>query len=472
MPPSYPNLHLQPVDYRATDGRSVPAERGTLSVPARRDAAGGARFDLAFVRLPAVPSARSGVPVVFLTGGPGLSAIRAGRGRLFGWFDALRIVGDVILLDQRGSGESAPALRCGSPGRVPLDRFVTREDQLAGAVESMRRCVAELAHCGIDIGGLNTVESADDVADLVRALDYPRANLLGWSYGTHLAMSVIKRHESVVARAVFAGPEGPDHTYKLPARVHRQFDTIDEMVRRDPGLRGRVPQTRDALERVLRRVEREPARVRLPADVGDARDAVIGRFDLEWMMAEALADTRFLRRMPAVLARMAHGDFGDVAEDRVLRGAFEGLRTALTNSPLRTCMDCASGATPQRWERIQREAREFPLGRTIDWPLPEIGDALGNPDLGDAFRAAPRSDVPVLFVTGMLDCRTPLENALDLMPGFVNAQSVIAEDAGHGDLLLPPGVQRAIQNFLRDGAAKTERVRADKPFVFERPPSA
>ncbi len=472
MPASNPNLRLQPVDFRATDGRSIPAERGTLSVPVRRDTPGGGRFELAFVRLPAVSSAGSGVPVVFLTGGPGLSAIQTGRGRLFGWFDALRTVGDVILLDQRGSGESSPALRCGSPRRVPLDRFVMRDDQLAGALESTRRCVAELAHRGIDTGGLNTVENADDVADLVRALGHPRANLLGWSYGTHLAMSVIKRHESVVARAVFAGPEGPDHTYKLPSRVHRQFDTIDAMIASDPELRAQVPKTRDALEDALRRVEREPARVRLPAAVDDTHEVAIGCFDLEWMIAESLADTRFLGRMPAVLARMARGDFGDIAGDRALLGAFHELRTTLFDSPVRYCMDCASGATAERWERIQREAREFPLGRTIDWPFPEIGDALGNPDLGDVFRAAPRSDVPVLFVTGTLDCRTPLENAQDLTPGFAHAQSVIAEHAGHGDLLLPPGVQRAIQNFLRDGEAGTGRVRADEPFVFDKPRSA
>jgi pimeloyl-ACP methyl ester carboxylesterase/predicted DCC family thiol-disulfide oxidoreductase YuxK len=462
-------LDLHPAPYRARDGRAADgAERGTLSVPMNRSRPEGPRVELAFVRLPH-QSARPGTPIVFLTGGPGLSAIRAGTGRLFGWFEELRTQGDVILLDQRGCGESKPSLDCADGVRFPSDRTLTAEEFLQGATAALRRCAQRLSQAGIDLAAFNTNESADDVAALIGALygQQARAGLLGWSYGTHLAMAVLKRHEPIVARVVLAGPEGPDQTYKLPSRIQRQLEALSARVRSDPAWRDRLPDLVAAMRQVLERVAREPVRVRTTTP-GGAADLVVGRFEVEWIVAESLADPRFLRRLPVWLSRMARGDFSAVVREPLLRGPYEELRTGLGDSALRYCMDCASGASAARRERIEQEARGALLGRTIDFPFPEVCEAVGSPDLGDDFRAAPRSPVPVLFVTGTLDCRTPAENVAELAPGLPNHRHLVVEDAGHADLLLPAGVQRAVARFLEDGVVENERVRADEPFAFER----
>jgi len=460
MASNAPTLHIRPTEYRARDGRVIAADGGTLSVPMRRASPDAGRVELAFVRLSAADPGRTGTPLVFLTGGPGLSAIGAGRGRLFDLFDALRSTGDVILLDQRGCGESTPSLACETPLRIPLDRAVTREAFTAAAVDAMRAHAARLAEGGIDVAAFNANESADDVADLVAALGYERTAVLGWSYGSHLAMAVIRRHELLVSRAVFAGPEGPDQTWKLPARVHRQIDRLSERAGIDVAAMMRA---------ALDRVADGPVRVPWPGGDGAALEAAIGRFDLEWLFAEALADTRALKRLPAVLPRLAAGDFGMLAADPVLRAMIEELRGGLFRSPVRFCGDCASGASTRRLMRIERQARTALLGRTLDWPFPDICAAFGPLDLGDAFRAPLRSNLPVLFVTGTLDCRTPAENADDLAPGFPNAQRLLVEDAGHGDLLLPRAVHRALVDFFRTGSVATHRVAADTPFVPDTP---
>jgi pimeloyl-ACP methyl ester carboxylesterase/predicted DCC family thiol-disulfide oxidoreductase YuxK len=510
MNPGTPvHLDIQPVPFQARDGRTIgAAERGTLTVPMNRARPDGARVELAFVRLPCTEFG-PGTPVVFLTGGPGLSAIQAGTGRLFDWFDRLRAAGDVILLDQRGCGDSRP-----SPGGLeapplPSDRALSRGEFTRETVAAMRRRAEQLARDGIDLAAFNTNESADDVADLVRALygaateeaasmggaepadpgaasaggiepgaprrldaggggsmtGPARANavkvaLLGWSYGTHLAMAVLRRHESLVARAVLAGPEGPDHTYKLPSRIQRHLEDLAARLRDDPRWRPYLPDLVGTLRGVLERLDREPAR---------AGDLVVTRLDLEWMIAGGLADPRFLRRLPRWVLRMARGDFSDVARDSLLRDAYNELRAGAGTPPLRACVDCASGATAARLERIEREARETLLGRTIDFPFPDICDAVGNPDPGDEFRGPLRVQVPVMFVTGTLDCRTPADNVADLAPGFAHHVHVVAEDTGHGDLLLPRAVQRTITAFLTRGAVEARRVRADEPFEFARP---
>ena len=99
-------------------------------------------------------------------------------------------------------------------------------------------------------------------------------------------------------------------------------------------------------------------------------------------------------------------------------------------------MDCASGASDERRARFAREGRDFPLGALSDFPYPGICEAWGCPDLGPAFRAPIQSEVPVLFISGELDGRTPAANVEEIRPGFPNSQHVLIENTAHGDHLL------------------------------------
>jgi len=64
-----------------------------------------------------------------------------------------------------------------------------------------------------------------DVDALREALRYEQVNLYGASYGSHLALATIKRHEAHIARAVIALVEGPDHTLKLRAMSRSTWNT-------------------------------------------------------------------------------------------------------------------------------------------------------------------------------------------------------------------------------------------------------
>ncbi|HKW14279.1 MAG TPA: alpha/beta hydrolase [Candidatus Krumholzibacteria bacterium] len=455
MQPDSHRISLAPETFRG-----VPAERGIVRVPVRHAAPDGPSLELRFVRLAGAPG---GVPLVFLTGGPGLSGIRSGEGRLFPMFDALRGSGDVILLDQRACVAGEMVASSPAP-KLPWREVVSRDRYLLHIRRSIRHGAEILAERGIPTDVLNTNESADDVALLMRALygDDAVASLLGWSYGSHLAMAILKRHEAMVARAVLAAPEGPDHTFKRPIRIQGHLERLARRASMD--LAG-------MMSRALDRLEREPATVFMPGDDENAHaehaNYVLGRFDLEWMFAEGIADTRVMRRLPAVLTRMERGEFQVIGSERLLRTAWKTLRNELPFGVVRYAMDCASGATAARLALIEREARETLLGNTVDFPLPQICDALGCPDLGDEFRSSPRSKAPTLFITGTLDCRTPAQNVADLAPGLPNHAHVVVEDAGHGDLLLGAAVQSAIVRFIAGETPGSTHLPAGEPFAFE-----
>ncbi len=438
----------------------VPAERGTLRVPIRHAEPGGVALELRFVRLAGAPD---GVPLVFLTGGPGLSGIRAGAGRLFPMFDALRAHGDVILFDQRVcvAGEMVTS---DHGVYISYNGLRTRDDCLGEIRKSVRRGAKQLVERGIPVDALNSNESADDVAMLARELYGSRARmtLLGWSYGSHLAMAVMKRHDAIVTRAVLAAPEGPDHTYKRPRAIQEHLERLATRSGKD--LVG-------MLSRALDRLDGDPPQIYLMSDdphvLAEPLIVRLGRFDLEWIASEGLADTRVMQILPDALERMSRGDFQIIGENRLLRGALHALHVEVPLGVARYAMDCASGATAERRALIEREAGATLLGNTIDFPTPDVCDAVGCPDLGDEFRSPPRSETPTLFITGTLDCRTPAENVAELVPGLPNHEHLVVEDAGHGDLLLAGGVQRAIKAFVREQRLESSTIAADVPLQFD-----
>ena len=94
----------------------------------------------------------------------------------------------------------------------------------------------------------------------------------------------------------------------------------------------------------------------------------------------------------------------------------------------------------------------------MNFPVPEICQAWNVPDLGDGFRAPLTSDVPVLFVSGSIDGRTPPSNAAEVAAGFSNARQLLVERAGHDELATDPRIVDAILRFLRGEANVPDRI--------------
>ena len=279
-------LDLKPYEFRAGGGGKAQAEWGRVRVPENRGRADGPSIILSFVRFKST-SPNPGPPIFFLPGGPGNSSIEAGRmPERFPLFMKAREYGDVILLDQRGTGESQPRLDCDEQIGFPADRPVTRASYLKLYRAAARRCAEAWRRKGVDLSAYNTDSSADDLDDVRRVLGAGKMVLWGLSYGTHWALATIRRHPGRVDRAIMAGVEGQDHTLKLPGTYRAHLKQLAALVRRDPAAGAQVPDLEAMLESVVKRLDREPRRILVPdGDSGRTRPVLLNGTLLNWVLS-------------------------------------------------------------------------------------------------------------------------------------------------------------------------------------------
>jgi pimeloyl-ACP methyl ester carboxylesterase/predicted enzyme related to lactoylglutathione lyase len=455
-------LTLEPTVLTAEDGTRIDAELGRLAVPENRGKPAGRSVELAFVRLKST-ARKPGPPIVYLAGGPGGSGIAATRGSRLPLFLALRELGDVIALDQRGTGMSRPELTCSGSWSSPLDRPSDPEQILTQAEERSWTCNRTLRAAGIDLSSYNTNESADDLEDLRQALGVPKISLLGISYGTHLALAMIRRHESSLQSVVLAGVEGPDQMLRLPSTLEKQLENVSDLVRSDSEVGAAVPSLPAALKKLFARLEDQPATVEVDVPLANRKAQVtVGKFDLQWMTVQSLGSREGLKKLPRKILAMEKGDFRSLGEFAV------AARRGWLGSAIPYVVQCASGASPERLERIKREEPQTLLGGAIDFPFPTICEVWGVPDLGAAFRAPVHSSVPALFISGSLDTRTPEGDAEEVRRHFSRGIHLTIDGACHGDdlLLSSPEIGRLIVKFLAGETVTDTRI-ALAPLKFE-----
>ena len=442
-----PGLRFEPHVIRGFDGVERQAELARLSVRARRAPPAGDTIDLAVVRLKSTATS-AGDPIVFLMGGPGIPASVMAQVPIYAQlFDRLRAVADVILLDQRGTGLSRPALDC--PVReAPLGAgaFENQSALLAEMLTEIRPCVATWRAKAVDPAAYTSGENAADVADLRGALGANRVNLLAFSYGTEVALTVMRRHGAGVARAVLAGVRGPDHALKLPSVLDLKVRQLAQMASESPGLTAVLRDGSELVTRLERVLKAAQTPFRVPVTNRQTQERVelrVGREGLQTVLIQTIDSPRF----PALVVTLDQGD------TRVLSRVLEPLYNSFSrggSSLMARAINCAMGASPARVTRAKAEAEWAVLGLPFD-------DVMISADYCQAVGAAQpdavswrpfASDVPTLFLSGRLDSNTPPSQAEEVRYGFSRGVHLVVENAGHETLPLA-AVQDTVVDFFR-----------------------
>lgn len=275
---------------------------GMLSVPEDHDRPDGRRIELAAALVQDPTRRPSTAPLLLLGGGPGVPLFPTAAAVLADADLAATLLAsqDLVLVEQRGVGESVPSLVCPDP-----------IDDLASA----QRCIEANEAAGVDLRQYTTLASTADMELLRRALRIRQWNVLGFSYGTKLMLSMLREHPGTIRSLVLDGVDTPNNSFLTadPPKLTQVLDTIFAGCESRPDCRAAFPALRSRFAASLAEA------ARAPIVIGENRidDAgLIGELTAFQVNPERIA------YLPAVMDGLARRDpvllqalFGGVAEE-------------------------------------------------------------------------------------------------------------------------------------------------------------
>jgi pimeloyl-ACP methyl ester carboxylesterase len=407
---------------------------GILSVPEDRTNALSRSIDLAVLILPSL-SEIPAEPVVFLQGGPGGASLAT----LPWWLESpLRDHHDIILIDQRGTGYSRPSLSCPE---------LTQTDD---AVAAMRACRMRLERTGINLSAYNSRENARDIQDLRAALGLEAVNLLGVSYGSRLALTILRDNpegiRSVILDSVY--PPQVERMVGLGPNFLRVLSEVFRSCRAQPECAAQYPE----LERNFYAAIAELNDAPLPSPLLPIDGSL-----LLTIFFQAMYQTQIGPYLPYSMQRFSEGDYlttlallagieaealGDIqltiaAFLRLFSESFRFLFANVQSEGAYFSTECQEDILFQTPEAIRRKSGGLPevLQGFVDDSASDLfavcttwGVARGDMTESQAVS----SDIPTLLLAGTFDPITPPVWAELAARTLTNSTLVVLPGVAHG----------------------------------------
>lgn len=249
---------------------------GTVDVPENHDNPEGARIAIEFAVLRARSAAPFPDPVVYLHGGPGAGTLSS-LTLVEMLFDEHRRTRDIVTFDQRAAGLTARGLRCVESLSDSAGLLLADPDPDAdpngpdmATVNLTQACVDEFEADGVNLAAYNTIMNAHDVRAVVQGLGYDSYNIYGISYGTRLALEVMRTVPDGV-RSVVLDSVAPSTVRVYDALYGPHQDTLDAIVAQcaeDAGCAAAFPDFRQQIIDVAAALRTDPIPAgRGPVDV-------------------------------------------------------------------------------------------------------------------------------------------------------------------------------------------------------------
>lgn len=358
-------------------------------------------------------------PIVPLLGGPGEDAI-SNAAFYAERLDALREHRDLLLVDQRGTGKSAP-LHCNlyspaHPGRSLTDVFPK---------DTAARCAEVLSHRA-DLTQYGYSRFVDDLERVRQALGYDSLNIIAGSYGTRAAQVYMRAHPTSV-RTAFLGSVVPiDIAQPLPMAqtAQRAFEQLFQACDDDPDCHAGFPKFRFEFEDIEQRL-RGSLEVNLP-NHGGKTPISAGRV-VEWMRS-LLYRPKSAAAIPWFVHQAYLGNWDPIVaailsqSRNVDEELSVGLFFAITCNEDIPFLDERAVAENTRGTYLGDYRVRQQQAACRSWP---------RSALPPGYREPVQSSIPTLFVSGDADGGTPITFMEHAAPLFSESASVVAKGQGH-----------------------------------------
>ncbi len=417
-----------------------PVKCGFVLVPEDRSQADSPTIKLPVAVFTSQSPNRQPDPIIYLAGGPGgntMDSVPDWYQTFAGFIQSDR---DFILFDQRGVGLAQPSLDCPEYYQMELQQLpLNPTDAEASKLynEALTTCYQRLVKSGIDMNAYNSAANAADVADLVKALGYDRVNLLGISYGTRLALTIMRDYPESV-RSVILDSVIPPNVNGVTGDIYardRVFETLFNNCASDAACNKAYPNLKDTLLNTARKLDQTPVmlHVTIPPET-TAREALLNGESFVGLVYQLFYISPIIPQIPQIIADGSRGNFdylsfiaGYLLEDSLSEGVFYEY-------------NCQEDYAFTNLDAIKAEAQKYPtLGEYLTSKNFVVeGDAFslcktyftGKPD--PSVEQPVTSDIPTLVMSAEYDPVTPPIYGEEAAKTLTNSHYFLYPGLGHG----------------------------------------
>jgi pimeloyl-ACP methyl ester carboxylesterase len=396
---------------------------GWLTVPEDWSQPQEASIRLAVAIFTASSSHPAPDPVLLLGGGPGGAVLQTvGRAHLSNR--------DLILLDQRGTGYSQPSLRC-------------LENEMPQA------CHSRLLKAGINLNAFTTLQNATDVHALIQALGYKQVNLYGVSYGTRLALTVMRLFPAALRSVVLDSTVSPQFNLftGLAPAAGRAFDVLFQGCATDPHCNATYPHLQAVFSQLVTDLNTRPITLQATSQSGTALPVHFTGNDLVQWLRLSLYDPAFIPQLPAAIYQIRQHDYtglasisGNGSDETMSWGMFYSVE----------CSEDAPFTTPQAIKTSMQglPPQAQPALLDLSLSLFSVCQFWGVKPVPIVQKEPVSSPIPTLILQGEYDPATPPMNGMLAAQTLSQSSFFLFPGVGHGVLAsqastCPAGITKA-----------------------------
>ncbi len=383
----------------------------------------------------------SPIPMIFLQGGPG--------GRIIQDFAPLlmqdpAIIGDrdMILVDQRGTGYSQPNLSCPQLTALQtstLDENISAQQGNTLQNQALTQCKAQLTGEGINLADYTTYNDAADIHDLIFATGYKQADVYGVSYGTRVALEIMRAFPQGVHSVILDSTIPPqiDFITSIPTSTARVFNQLYQGCASNATCSAAYPNLANTLYSLYAKLQANPITFQTVDSVDNNTYTVLFNGDsLVGLLYQIFYYTPGIEFIPAVINQVSQGNitvnsltsqlFGGLTFDNSTSyGVYFSVVCSEENDTTQQ-VDQASQAYPAAIRPDQQISMEGYIQACAIWNTPKVPQNFFQPVT---------SNIPTLIMEGEYDPITPPANGNLVHSELPNSFVEFFKGAGHGVFL-------------------------------------
>lgn len=367
---------------------------------------------------------------------------------------------DVVVFDQRGTGVSLPALSCSSEayhhtletiGQIQTDRdFI--DSQNAAYVA----CRQRLQTAGHTLEAYNSLQNAADVEQIRQALLYdgyirsPQINLYGASYGTRLALTILREwsphhlspyqtgDEANVRSVMIEGVYPPEVSgYSRPFAIVRSLRLMFDQCSADPACNNAYPDLENVFIGLAEHFRQEPLTYTFTATVeGETAtyNGIAGEQTFVDLVVGSMLNVDSVAATPQLIYTIQQGN---TTRLQIKPSPTEAIDRA-TNFSIVCPEDLMRVSDFEYAMMFSVLESNFPYLKSsayrsnISSPrMQNLCQTWGIPLVSEAMRSRVNSAVPTLVIAGNYDINTPPYFGESALQGLSQGQLITIPNLAH-----------------------------------------